>query len=170
MLIKRRGGNVKQEKSYEEKIADIKKYLKEKEEEVAKNKVSEVRRNPIKKINDDILFENDKPNNDYLKFDDIKSDNNHFSKITDNNGKVEKTDNEIIKDEKKEIKNFESVEVDKKKNGKDEDTPSKKSKFNTLFILLLIISPLFISLSVISFHSTYLISEPFNYILYVLSG
>ena len=41
---------MKQDKSYEEKIADIKKYLKEKEDEVARNKVSEVRSNPIHNI------------------------------------------------------------------------------------------------------------------------
>ena len=42
---------MKREKTYEEKVADIKKYLKEKEEEVEKNKVSVARKkvnNPLK--------------------------------------------------------------------------------------------------------------------------
>ena len=53
---------MKQDKSYEEKIADIKKYLKEKEDEVARNKVSEVRSNPIHN-NDQIIFD-DLPKNE----------------------------------------------------------------------------------------------------------
>lgn len=45
---------MKQDKTYEEKIADIKAYLREKEQEVETNKRSEVRKNPVK-INKDRL-------------------------------------------------------------------------------------------------------------------
>lgn len=41
---------------------------------------------------------------------------------------------------------------------------------NKFIIILLLFAPLFITLSVISSHSDYLIREPFNYCLYVLSG
>ena len=145
---------MKEEKSYEEKIADIKKYLREKEEEVARNKISEVRQNPIKKSNDDIKFDDD----------------NYFSKITTNK-KIDSNikDNDEIKLESNTNENKEEIKKDKKI-VKKEDITTKKSRSNVLIILLLIISPLFISLSVISFNSTYLVREPFNYILYALSG
>ena len=125
---------MKQDKSYEEKIADIKKYLKEKEDEVARNKVSEVRSNPIH-------------NNDQIIFDDLPKNE----------------DKKIYYNEKL----FHNKQEPKKV---DEEQPKKSSKLNKFIIILLLFAPLFITLSVISSHSDYLIREPFNYCLYALSG
>ena len=130
---------MKQEKTYEEKVNDIKRYLKEKEQEVANNKISEVRKNPLKK------------SEDVFKFDDA-DDDNYFNKINIK-------DNKEIK-EKKIIEKKEENKVKKKKN----------NKINIILIILLLLCPLFISLSIISMHSTYLIREPFNYIMFALSG
>lgn len=135
-------------KSYEEKIADIKKYLKEKEEEFSQNRVNKQRNNPINKsFNDDLIF-------------DEKED--YFNKINKNNSKNSSDENNTIMN-KIEINNEYQNEI-------DEDNNNKKNKINIFLIILLIISPIFIFLSVISFNTTYLVREPFNYCLYALSG
>ena len=141
---------MKQEKSYEEKIADIKKYLKEKEEEVARNRASGVRQNPIHNTNDQIIFD-DLPKreekNKYYNEDLFKNDKQQENKAEEKDKKAE--------DKVDDIK---------------EELPKKSSKLNKFIIILLLLEPLFITLSVISTHSTYLIREPFNYSLYALSG
>ena len=116
-------------KSYEDKIREIRSYLKQKEKEVEENKINKY--------------------NDYLKFDDDNSTNKNIN----NNIKISNTD-KIVDSEKQVI-------------SKEEKT---KNKLNIILIILLFLEPLFITLSYISMNTTYLVSKPFNYILYALSG
>ena len=52
---------MKQENNYEDRIAEIKKYLKEKEDEVANNRASQEKRDIIrqKSISDSLVFDDD---------------------------------------------------------------------------------------------------------------
>ena len=146
-------------KSYEDKINDIKKYLAEKEKEVDNNRINKVRSNPV--INDQ---------KDYgLVFDDDISDtndtvdsNDYFSKInaTDNKKNDSIPENTLINNE---IKKEDKKNIDFKND-------NNKCKLNIVLLILLFISPLFMTLSAISMNTTYLIRKPFNYILYALSG
>lgn len=146
-------------KSYEDKINDIKKYLAEKEKEVDNNRINKVRSNPV--INDQ---------KDYgLVFDDDISDtndtvdsNDYFSKInaTDNKKNDSIPENTVINNE---IKKEDKKNIDFKND-------NNKCKLNIVLLILLFISPLFMTLSAISMNTTYLIRKPFNYILYALSG
>ena len=135
------------EKSYEEKIADIKEYLKQKEEEVNNNKVSERIVKPVsyEQVNKE---ENVKDELESLNFEE-------FLKFDEKNVDGEKNTIE----EKKETSKSKTI-VEKK----------KKSKISLFLIILLLITPIFISLSVISMRTTYLVREPFNYIMYAVSG
>ena len=133
-------------KSYEDKINDIKKYLEEKEKEVNKNRVNTNRSNPIKNDND-LIFDDD------------------FSTI------YKKELNEKIENEKEElsIKIEKSNKKDDKKNIEVNDN-NKTCKLNLILFILLFITPLFMTLSIISSNSTYLIRKPFNFVFYALTG
>ena len=89
---------------------------------------------------------------EFLKFDDDFKNNNYTNKITDDNKIIVRNDNNKYK--KNEVNN-------KKK---------KCNKLNIILLILLFLEPFFITLSVISFNTTYLVSKPFNYIMYSLSG
>ena len=154
---------MKQEKSYEERIADIKKYLKEKEEDVANNRASEEKRESIrqKKISDSLVFDddNDEDNSD------LEIEENPYQKI------VKSSEKNRIDEEKK----LEDIEIDnemlKKSNNSVDNTVKKEMNIlNKVLIILLLIAPIFVTLSVIGYHSSYLIKEPMKYILYALSG
>lgn len=154
---------MKNEKTYEEKIADIKRYLKEKEEEVRKNRVTEVRRNPV-------IENNDIPNIDKtLEFRKENFINSQSEEINDVNDipKVDRVDNYYNEVKLEPIENDISSKEDNKA---DIDDKPKKSKLDIILIILLLLEPLFITLSVISLHSTYLVSEPINYLIFGLSG
>lgn len=133
-------------KSYEDKINDIKKYLEEKEKEVNKNRVNTNRSNPIKNDND-LIFDDD------------------FSTI------YKKELNEKIENDKEElsIKIEKSNKKDDKKNIEVNDN-NKTCKLNLILFILLFITPLFMTLSIISSNSTYLIRKPFNFVFYALTG
>lgn len=128
-------------KSYEDKINDIKKYLEEKEKEVKDNRVN--KSNPIKKDNG-------------LVFDDYSNNYNDIYKSNDSDDVI--GNKEEVKIEKKEIKN------------KEDKCDYKKCKLNVILFILLFITPLFMALSVISSNSTYLIRKPFNFVFYALTG
>lgn len=128
-------------RSYEDKINDIKKYLEEKEKEVKDNRVN--KSNPIKKDNG-------------LVFDDYSNNYNDIYKSNDSDDVI--GNKEEVKIEKKEIKN------------KEDKCDNKKCKLNVILFILLFITPLFMALSVISSNSTYLIRKPFNFVFYALTG
>ena len=128
-------------KSYEDKINDIKKYLEEKEKEVKDNRVN--KSNPIK-------------NDNGLVFDDYSNNYNDIYKSNDSDDII--GNKEEVKIEKKEIKN------------KEDKCDYKKCKLNVILFILLFITPLFMALSVISSNSTYLIRKPFNFVFYALTG
>ncbi len=140
-------------KSYEEKINDIKNYLKEKENEVARNKIGDVRNNPIKKeIYDDSLVFDDNNTNNYF--------DNNTNNYNYNNSDKNDEEYQINKEEPKKIEEDKNIEI---KN-------DKKCKLNVILLILLLITPLFMTLSAISMNTTYLIRKPFNFILYALTG
>ena len=88
---------------------------------------------------------------EFLKFDDDFKNNNYTNKITDDNKIIVRNNNKYKKNE-----------VNNKK--------KKCNKLNIILLILLFLEPFFITLSVISFNTTYLVSKPFNYIMYSLSG
>lgn len=137
---------MKQEKSYEEKVTDIKKYLKQKEEEVANNRVKKSSRVSSEKKYDTKI----------LKFDDIEDNKN--IKETE---KIESKDNKENK-----IKKVSKT----KKEIKKQENNQKMSKLAITLLILLLITPICLTLAVISYKSNYLIREPFNYLLYAISG
>ena len=184
---------MKREKSYEEKVADIKKYLKEKEAEVARNKVPTTRKktivNPLKeeekkvvkpldkppmktinkdtlKINESIELKKETPKKkeDTIKFDDSFNEFFNSIKLSSDNKTTSK---------KVETKSETEKEAVENKSTTKKNTTQKKKKSNKINIILLsmiLICPLFITLSIISTHSTYLIRKPFNYVMFGLSG
>ena len=137
---------MKQEKSYEEKVTDIKKYLKQKEEEVANNRVKKSSRVSSEKKYDTKI----------LKFDDIEDNKN--IKETE---KIESKDNKENK-----IKKVSKT----KKEIKKQENNQKMSKLAITLLILLLITPICMTFAVISYKSNYLIREPFNYLLYAVSG
>ena len=178
---------MKREKTYEEKVADIKKYLKEKEEEVARNKVSAPRKNPLNKIakeetkkvektldrppmktiDKESLKINEisepkkitpKKKEEQLKFDEDFNEFFNSIKSSTDNKITDKTDNKKVESKKEPVENKKTTK--KKKN----------NKINIILFIMILLCPLFITLSVISTHSTYLIRKPFNYIMFGLSG
>ncbi len=140
---------MKQENNYEDRIAEIKKYLKEKEDEVANNRASQEKRDIIrqKSISDSLVFDDD----------DIKEE-----KIISKDRENEKfiVEKQLPKDNKREIK----------KDNEEDKVSKELGILNKILIILLLITPIFVTLSVISFHSNYLIKEPFNYVLCGISG
>ena len=136
---------MKQDKTYEEKILDIKKYLQEKEAEISRNKKNQ---NDINIKNKDILFDEDNT---------VKEDD-YYKKIrTETRAKENTIKIDIEKIQKENNPKHEAIK------------PKNNKKINIILILLLLLSPLFISLSIISFNTVYLIHKPFNYIIHILS-
>lgn len=148
---------MKQEKSYEEKIADIKKYLQERENDVAKNKIQEDQKQVIRSKLDN-------------EGEDIPLKVSDLSSIR----KKIQYDEEIRKTKKSpENKGLKSENIDQKSpkwKSEEKSNLTNKKILNILLLVFLLFLPLFATLSVISFNSTYLIREPFNYFFYALSG
>ena len=172
---------MKREKTYEEKVADIKKYLKEKEEEVARNKVSAPRKNPLNKIAKEetkkVEKTLDRPpmktiDKESLKINEISESKKAIPKKKEEQLKFDEDFNEFFNSikastEKKEpTKKVESKKEPNKKINKKQ----KNNKINIILFIMILLCPLFITFSVISTHSTYLIRKPFNYIMFGLSG
>lgn len=189
---------MKQEKSYEEKIADIKRYLKEKEAEVESNKITEVRRNPLNKERvdynnkkEEINFDNDinekykdleKARKNIAKFSEFDYVKNNEKKKQDLTNNVFDNENimlssldfsskEDLNDKKIEKNNLSDNKLEKDEVLKEEtNKESKETKsLNILLVLCLVLTPIFITLSFISSNTTYLIKKPINYIVIILS-
>lgn len=184
---------MKREKTYEEKVADIKKYLKEKEDEVARNKVSTTRKkaivNPLKEEEKKVVKPLDKPpmktiNKDTLKINEITESKKETPKKKEDTLKFDDSFNEFFnsiklssdnKTTSKKVETKSETEkeaVENKSTTKKNTTQKKKKdkKINIILFIMILLCPLFITLSVISTHSTYLIRKPFNYVMFGLSG
>lgn len=197
---------MKQEKSYEEKIADIKRYLKEKEAEVESNKLTEVRRNPLNKerldynnkkeeikFDDDINekykdLENDRRNiarfseSDFIKSREKKNQNqtdnilNNEDVLFSNSAlplknklNEENTDKSNLISDKTDDENINKLKQNNNEEKKNDNVYKGNKVLTILLMLCLALTPIFVTLSVISINTTYLIREPINYIVVILS-
>ena len=155
---------MKHEKTYEEKIADIKQYLKEKEEEMEKNKLTDIRKNP----------------SSFMKTARGSYQESHLAKdeeIIDsrvyNNTIFNESEKQSLQSVEKEENNLDNVDINEtielEKYGDNTGEKKNKSTINILLTGLLILLPIFTSLSVISFHTTYLVRKPINYVMMIIT-
>ena len=137
---------MKREKTYEEKVADIKKYLKEKEEEVEKNKVSVVRKktitNPLKEEKVNVTeatktkSSQDRPpmktiNKETLKINEVEEKKKSTTKEKEDKIQFDESFNEFfnsIKLDTNKKDNDKKIENKKEAKAKEEKKPTNKKK------------------------------------------
>lgn len=150
---------MKQEKTYEEKIADIKEYLREKEVEMENNRRREIRKNPLEDedINLNTNNKNIKIEKEYVE----KKPSRQESRISKS---LNFDDDEDIKTNQREKIN----EMSKK----EEESIDKGSKcaLKTISNVCLFLLPIFIFFSVVSLHTTYFVRKPINYATMIMSA
>lgn len=154
---------MKQEKTYEEKIADIKKYLQTKETEVANNRKKEVRTNPLSSTSTKpkISTSDSKKTSTVVKEEKVRTKPKAVTTLSSSKKKD-------VKVEKKEVKKVtKPVSTSTKKSSPKKKTNTKEvainNPFKTISNVCLFILPIFIFFSVVSIHTTYLVRKPINY-------